>query len=152
MASDFERDLNVVERATLAPWVDASPAPRLWALVGGVLPGALVFLLGERESLHQAVFVLATLILVALLGAWVGWGYSSAGAVPRIRNAPPEFRPAIVGYFVGYGVVVVVVVATYIWVASRLAAILAAGGVYACLALYERAWWRAATRVRERLS
>lgn len=146
-----EEDLSLTECAAVAPWIDTpSPSP-WWSLAGGLWAGALVFILGERESWHPAVWISAVLVVVVLVGAWVGFGQARLGALPRLRNAPPEFVPLIRAYFVVYLLLVALVAALFVVIDSRVAAVVAAVGFYALLVIVTRRSSAAAEAVRSRL-
>jgi hypothetical protein len=146
-----EEELAVAERAAVAPWIDYAPTPWWYAPTAGLLAGALVLLPGERQSLHPVAFVAAVVLVVLLAGAWIGAAASRQGAVPRLRQAPAEFVPAIRAYFVGYALLVATVAALYFAVDSRLGAVAASVGVVGGLLRYERRYAQAAAAVRKRL-
>lgn len=147
-----EEELAFAERAAVAPWIDYPTTPWWYEPSAGLLAGALVLVLGERGGLHGAVFVVMALLLVFLMGAWIGAAVSRQGAVPRLRRAPAEFVPVLRAYFVGFVLVLTVVVMLYFAVDSRVAAIAAAVGVAGGLYLYERRFATTAAIVRKRVA
>lgn len=149
---DPRRELDQAERAALAPWIDYRPSPWWLAPSGSLLLGAMVLVWGERERLPFAAFVVLAVALVAGLGAWIGATVSSQGALPRLRQAPAEFVPVLRGYFIGAGVLAVLVAALYLVVDSRLAAAVTALGAWGGYVLYERRYDKAAEAVRKRLT
>lgn len=147
-----EDELALAERAAVAPWIDYAPTPWWYVPSAGLLAGVLVFVLGERETLPPVWYVLALLAVVFLVGAWIGAARSRQGAVPRLRKAPPEFVPAIRAYFIGYVLLLAVVVIMFFAVDSRVAAVVAAIGAVSGLFLYERRYAAAAEAVRRRVA
>ena len=147
-----EDELALIERAAVAPWIDYAPAPWWYVPSAGLIAGTLVFVLGERETLPSVWYVLALLVVVMLIGAWIGAAMSRQGAVPRLRSAPPEFVSAVRAYFVGCVVLLTAVVTVFFAIGSRLAAIVAALGVAGGLYLHERRYAAAAEVVRRRVA
>lgn len=154
MESDLnpEHELALAERAALAPWIDTPPLPKWWAPSGGALVGALVFLVGESRDGHPGVIIPFIILLVFLVGAWIGWGYARVGAIPRLRGAPAEFVPVIRAYFAGYLLLLAVVIALFLSAGHQLAAIVAALGVFTGLIIFQRFSGAAAEAIRARLS
>lgn len=142
----------MAERAVAAPWIDTPQPSRWWIPAGALLYGVLVFGIGERNSLHPAVWFVLMVPVLALVGVWLGWGYGRLHAVPRLRSAPPEFVPAIRFYFIGYGLWLALVVTIFLTAGSRVAAVAAALGFYALLAIFTRWSNAAAAAVRKRLA
>lgn len=147
-----ERDLRLAERAAVAPWIDYKPSPWWFVPSFGLLEGALVLVLGERQNLHGAVFAVVGLVLVFLLAAWIGAAVSRQGVVPRMRRAPAEFVPVLRAYYAGFALLVAVVVTLYVAVDSRVAAVVAAVGAAGGLYLYDWGYEKAAEAVRKRLA
>lgn len=147
-----EQELALAERAAVAPWIDYPPTPWWYEPSGGLLAGALVFVLGEQSNLPSAWYAIALVAVVAMLGAWVGVVVSRQGAVPRLRRAPAEFVPVIRAYFVGFALLLALVVTLYFVVDSRVAAVAAAVGASGGLYLYERRFAAAAAAVRKRVA
>lgn len=147
-----EDELALAERAAVAPWIDSRPMPWWLAALGGVLPAGLVLVLGERDALHPALFVVATLVLVAAYSAWVGVITCRVGAYPRLRNAPPEFVPVVRAYFAGCVLVIAAIVVAYLVVGPWLAAIVTVVGFTGGLLLYQRRYAAVAEAVRRRVA
>lgn len=147
-----ERDLQLAERAAVAPWLDYPPTPWWHAPSGGVLLGAIVLVLGESENVHTAVGVALALAVVLAVGAWLGASVARMGVVPRLRSAPAEFVPVLRGYFAGCGLLALLIVTVYVTVGSRVAAAVAALGAWGGLVLYERRYEKAAEAARKRLA
>jgi uncharacterized protein YneF (UPF0154 family) len=147
-----EDELAIAERAAVAPWIDLPPTPWWYAPSLGLLEGLIVFVLGERETLPSVWYVVLLLVLVVLMGAWVGAVMARRGAMPRLRGAPPEFVPTIRAYFAGFALLLLVVVIVFVAVDSRAAAVVVAVGTTGGLLLYERRYAAAAEAVCRRLA
>lgn len=141
---------RIAERAEAAPYVDYPPTPWWFPLSAGLWAGALVLAMGLAQD--HPVAVVAIVALVAVESAFLSWYARYHGALPSMRRAPAEFRPAFVRYVAGCAVVVGLVGGTW-WLSGHVAA---AGvtlvAVAAGLTLYERTFARAARRARERLA
>lgn len=147
-----EQDLQLAERAAIAPWIDYKRSPWWFVPSFALLEGALVLLLGERQDLNGAVFVVTAIVLVFLLFAWIGAAVSRQGVVPRLRRAPAEFIPLLRAYFAGFALLVAVVVILYVAVGSRVAAVVAAVGAAGGLYVYEWRYEKAAETARKRMA
>ncbi|MFW6775486.1 hypothetical protein ACOACO_14470 [Nocardioides sp. CPCC 205120] len=154
-SEELRNSLRDLERAEAAPYVDHPPTPWWYFLV---VPA---WAAGMTTAMHLALvedvsswwLTLGIVLLTALVGGFFGWYSRYHGAVPSLRGAkPPEIRTAYRQYAVGAAVVLVaigVAVATLPWWGSAAVAfVLVGAGVW----LYEVAYARAATAVRERLA
>ncbi len=147
-----EEALAAAERAAVAPWIEQPATPWWYIPSFGLLMGAVVLILGERASMSSAWFALSAIAVVFLIGAWLGAVTAHQGVVPRLRSAPPEFVPVVRGYFVGYVLLLAMVVIVYLAADSRVAAVLAAVGTWIGLVVYEKRYTTAADAVRRRLT
>jgi hypothetical protein len=142
---------RIAERAEAAPFVDYPATPWWYAPAAGLWAGALTLLVGFAQDRH-ALAVVGLLALVALESAFLAWYSRYHGALPSLRHAPAEFRPAFVRYGVGVVLVLALVAGTWLLAGPGAAAVVAGIAVTAGLVLYERTFARAAARTRDRLA
>lgn len=153
MQSDLRDELRRLERAEAAPYVGCPPTPRWYVPATGLwaaaYSGNVVWM---RAGGPQWAVLPILVVLVIVAGVFIGWYRRYHGALPSLRGPkPPEIRRAYVNYLVGATVVAAALV-FLIWAvppAAPIAAlVLVSGGVW----LYERAYRRAADRLRKRLA
>jgi hypothetical protein len=150
---DLQQELRAAERAAATPFVD-EPRSEAWypllmaAFVTAMAAGPVLV----AHGLGFPGFSLQALALAAVAFYYVGH-HQRAGAVPRMRSAPPEVQRAYVVLLVGaLAVVIVSVVAWSIngWPSGLTAVFLSS---LALVWLYERRLYpRAVTLLRERLA
>jgi hypothetical protein len=141
---------RIAERAEAAPYVDYPPTPWWYAPSVGLWAAALVLMTGAAPD--GPLSALGIVALVVLEGAFLRWYFRYHGAVPSLRHAPPEFRPAFARYAVGVVATVGLVACGWLLAGPWLAASVALVSVTVGLVLYERTFAAAARRTRERLA
>lgn len=147
-------ELHDVERAAAAPFVEYPDLPWWWAVVAGAWFTAILTptVLDWPGNVFARLALLT--VLIAILGATVRWYVAQRGVMPSNdpRVAPTEIGRVMWAYYVGVAVVLVVLLALWIWAppAVTLAAVfvLSSGG----LTFYERRYRTAAARTRARLA
>ncbi|MBM7366912.1 hypothetical protein [Gordonia hydrophobica] len=147
---DLRALLRIAERAAAAPFIDYPPTPAWYAPAVGAWAATLAGVVAYRPEPLIAIVIFV--FLLGLLGGFVGWYGRLRGTQPTITDAPPEFRRIFRHYLMGV-IVLGVIVIPLILFAPPLAAIattfvLVTGGI----ALYERAYARAAAATRLRLA
>ncbi|WP_244931609.1 hypothetical protein [Nocardioides sp. W7] len=148
---DPQQARRIAERAEAAPYIDYPPTPWWYAPAAGLWAGALILLIGLAQD-RRVLALVGLLALVALEGAFLAWYSRYHGALPSLRHAPAEFRPAFVRYGVGVAVVLALVVGSWLLAGAIAAAVVAGVAVTVGLVLYERTFARAAARTRARLA
>ena len=152
METDGTRDalaeqLREIERGQAAPWVSYPPTVWWWPLGFGVWTATYTLTFALLDGWEKALVQLLH-VLVALGAVW--WMRRVRGTYPSGRS-PRELNGAFALLFAGAGVVALAVWGVYVqvghWVAAGVGLVLA----WALVAAYERAYARAAARVRERL-
>ncbi|NPC97455.1 hypothetical protein [Nocardioides sp. zg-DK7169] len=149
--AELVRAQRAAERAEAAPYTDYPPTPWWYPPAMGVWVTAYVLLLTLREG-HGVWLIVGMVGLAALVGLFLSWYSRHHGAMPNLRRAPREFRPAFACYA---GVLVGIVGSTALaWrlVGPVLAAPVAFVTTVAGIVVYERAYAAAARRTRERLA
>ncbi len=148
MESNEARDaLREADRAAAAPWIDFPPTP--WWYVPGValfaaaMPPVYSLLDGWQRSLAQ-------LGLVAVVLAFLLWYRRYRGTMPS-GSAPRELRGALWAFIAG-----AIVLTLSVWLVAETAgpwwaAALSGIGALVVVGWYERAYTRAADRIRERV-
>ncbi|MGB3698603.1 MAG: hypothetical protein WBA05_14330 [Gordonia sp. (in: high G+C Gram-positive bacteria)] len=154
MESDQQPDdvrvlLRIAERAAAAPFVDYPPTPSWYPPAVGAWTAALAGVLAHRPAPVIAIPILV--LLVGLLGGFVGWYTRLRGTMPTITDAPPEFRHLFKRYLAGVIAVAAIVIALMLFTPAPIGIGAAFVLVTAAIALYERAYARAAVATRERL-
>lgn len=150
---DLQQELRAAERAATAPFVDEPRSEGWYPLLMAVFVTAQVA--GPLLTVHgmgYLGFSLQALAIVATALYYVRHA-RRAGAVPRMRSAPPEVRRAYA--FLLVGALVAVVVSVLAWLLGGWPAGLTAvfGSSLALVWLYERRVYpRAVALVRERLA
>lgn len=145
------QDLADAERAAASVYVDYPTMPRWYAPVTGVWAAALTAVL---ILLHDRPWwsIIATVALIALDLAFIGWYRGKRGTMPSMRHAPPEIKREMSRFVVGCAVVLAAVAACA-WLLGSLAAILLALVLVTVgVELYERRYARAADAVRARVA
>jgi hypothetical protein len=149
--ADAAADLRELERAAALPYTEYPPTP-VWypAAVGAwsaLLLASVLYLRGEP------LFVVAVIVLVAVEVGFIAWYRRLRGSMPSLlfTGAPPEFRRAFRGYFVGLVVVAAVVATASFLLPHPVAVALCFVGVTAGLTAYERTYRAAALATRARL-
>ena len=148
MESDEIREaLREADRAEAAPWIDYPATPRWWPVLFGAWACVFALNVGYVDGLPQA---LGSIVLAALMGVAAGWATRRRGTYPRGR-APRELRASFGVLFGG-----ALVIAALGWLIASLitpwpAALVAGVAAYVLVLWYERAYTRAADRVRARL-
>ncbi|GAB2883064.1 hypothetical protein [Nocardioides pacificus] len=146
---DIAAQLRDVERAAAAPYVVYPPTPRWYPPAAGTWAAALVGVIAwGRDSAWFAVGMVT--LLVAEL-AFLRWYSRRHGALPSLRQPPPEFRSAFRRYAVGVAVVLALVALAWTLLGPWAAVATTWVAVTVGLAAYERLYAQAARRVRERL-
>ncbi|WP_161895633.1 hypothetical protein [Gordonia spumicola] len=142
--------LRAAERAAAAPFVDYPPTP-VWypPALGGwfaILSAIMVYRPGPAVSVPLLV------VLIALVGAFMAWHSRVRGTLPTLTGAPKELHRPMYGYAAGVVVIVAVVVPVGLF-APPIAAVIATFVLVTIgIAAYERAYFRAAQAVKERLA
>lgn len=147
---EIRNALHEADRAAASPWIDYPPTP-VWQVPAMGLWSAAFVLVWRLDGPLFAVSVVSLLLLEA---AFIRWMSQRHGAMPFPGHGtpPPEIGRVYRGYFVGTGVVVLVVGIVW-WLLGVVTAgvatfLLVTGG----LAVYEHTYSAAAARVRDRLS
>lgn len=148
-AFDLAEAQRTAERAEAAPSVDYSPTPRWYFPAFGAWVAAYVALLGA--GVHPAIVVVGMVLLAMLVGAYLGWYQSRAGAMPRLLGGPREFRHAYLWYFLGLAALTGLVALVWLLAGHLAAVVTAFAGTTVGSYGYERAYATAARRTRERL-
>ncbi|MBM9434118.1 hypothetical protein [Flaviflexus equikiangi] len=149
---DVARQIRDLERGEAAPYVDIPPSPFWAAPAYGAWFAAYVGAFA-LWSAHQLLFIVAMLVLVGAMSAFLGWFSSRSGVFPRLgRGRPPREIRREYGFYVGGLIAVVAAVAVSWWwagppIASATTLVLVTAGI----ALYEYRYQRAADAVKARL-
>ncbi len=150
---DVQQELRAAERAAAAPFVD-EPRSESWyplfmaAFCTAIVAGPLLVVRGPG-----ALGLGVQLVAVLALGAYYARHHSRAGAVPRMRSAPPEVRRAYSQLFVG--IATAALLSAGLWVLGGWRVGLSTVFVSSLVVvwLYERRLYpRAVARVRGRLA
>jgi uncharacterized membrane protein len=143
--------LAEAERAAAAPYLDYPPSPRWFPPAAGLWAAALV-LVGSAFAEQPALAIAGLVALFAAESAYLRWHRHRSQTMPKVRGAPVEIRPALRRYFLGVAVLLVAGVVAYVLAGALVAAAAAFVSVTVGLALYERAYSRAAAAARRRLA
>lgn len=147
-------DLREIDRAAAAPFLDYPELPAWWPIVAGVW-FALVFASGFTTWIGAVgLRVGAIALLIAVLAFFLRWYVARRGVMPSTdpRVAPPEIGRAMRWYYAGVALCAVVIAASFLWAPSAAAVAVTFVLVTIGIALYDRAYRRAAARVRARLA
>ncbi|MBJ8342167.1 hypothetical protein JGU71_25075 [Antrihabitans sp. YC3-6] len=148
---DPANELELIERAAAAPYIDYPPTPAWYPTAVGLWVAAMIGTFWWWRE-NAVLFVGALVLLVAIEVAFVRWISKRHGALPRLGHGtpPPEITRAYQSFFVGL-IVVVAAVGLIWWLGGLVAAMVAAFVlVTAGLTLYERSYALAARTVRAR--
>ncbi len=151
MESDFtpQQALAAAERGAVAAWLDYPPTP--WWYFPGMGAWATAWVLVLTEVREPLWLIAAELALVAIGSGFLSWYRRVRGAWPKITKPPRDFRNAIRGYLAGCVTLVLTIVLLAVTVGSIVAAPVAFLGVTGGLWWYEKAYERAAARIRRRV-
>lgn len=146
-------DLRDIDRAAAAPFLEYPSLPVWWPVVAGAWFTA-VFSAGFTGWIsNTGVRAAVTVSLVAALAFFLRWYMDRRGVMPSSdpRVAPTEIGRAMWWYYAGAIACALVIAACFLWAPPVVAAvatfILATVGI----AVYDRAYHRAADQVRSRL-
>ncbi len=142
--------LRQAERAAAAPFVDYPKTPLWYPPAVGAWFAALAAMMAYRPG--PAISVPLIVVLIALVGAFVAWHSRVRGTMPTLTGAPRELHRPMYCYAAGVVVIAAVVVPTVAWGPPIIAVAVAFVLVTVGIAAYERAYYRAAQAVKERLA
>ena len=152
MESDAREQLQIIERAAAAPYVNYPATPWWYSPLVGLWAAAMIgAFTWWREN--TALFAASLAILIALEGAFIAWIQRRHGALPMPGRGTPRRRSVGSGAATSWLPVVAGLIALAWWLGGvPVAAVTAFVVVTAGLAYYERRYAVAAAKVRERLA
>ena len=142
--------LREAERAAAAPFVDYPPTPLWYPPALGAWFATLAAIAFYQPG--PAVSLPVLVVLGALIGMFLAWLGKVSGSFPTLTGAPRELHAPMYWYALGATVIAAIVVPLGLF-APPIAAVIATFVLVTIgIATYERAYFRAAQAVKERLA
>lgn len=146
-----QQQIDVAERASVAPFVDYPPTPAWYAPVIGLWAAGMTGVISNMSGNKEVMFPLLFAFIV-LEFAFLSWYRRFMGTMPNLKNAPAEIKAEMNRYFIGVVVSVAAIALAAIFVGWWAGSIVAFATVTVGLSIYERRYAAAAKRTKERLS
>jgi hypothetical protein len=148
---DSKLQLDLAERASVAPYVDYPPTPRWYAPAVGLWAAGMAFVLANMSD-NKSFAVPALVVLLVIEVAFMRWYRNYMGTMPNYENAPAEIRRELWRYAVGVVVAFAAICAGLYFGGALAGAIVAFSTVTIGLTVYERRYAAAAKQTKQRLS